>query len=196
MLYSIIQRLGRFIFYFLGLKSEGLHNLPRSGSVIIASNHVSNWDPVVVGLVLDRPVHFMGKAELFENKILAKLCTELNAFPVKRGTADRNAIRKALKVLEEGNVLGIFPEGARNTTGDMKAQSGVAMIALKSGAPIIPVACLGTKGMLPCGWSKPLLVRVGEAIYLDEFRGKKVSSMHMEQLSEDIMNKINSLLYK
>lgn len=196
MLYSVIRGLGRFIFFFLGLKSEGLHNLPPSGPVIIAANHVSNWDPVVVALALNRPVHFMGKSELFKYKILNKLFTKLNAFPVKTKTSDRKAIQKALQVLEEGNVLGIFPEGARNKTGNIKALPGVAMIALKSGAPIIPAACLGTNSKLPWGWFSPLVVRVGEAVYLDEFLDKKVSSVHMKQLSEDIMNKINSLLYK
>jgi 1-acyl-sn-glycerol-3-phosphate acyltransferase len=197
MLYAIVRILLRFIFFFLGLKSEGNDKLPMSGPVIIAANHVSNWDPVVVALVFNRPIHFMGKAQLFKYWISDKLLTKLNAFPVKKGTPDRNAIRRALKLLEEGQVLGIFPEGARNKTGEeMKAQSGVAMIALKSGSPIVPVACIGTKGNLPWGWFSPLLVRVGDAIYLDEYQGQKVNSATMEQLSSDIMNKINQLLYK
>ncbi len=197
MLYAAVRTLLRFIFFFLGLKSEGHDKLPMSGPVIIAANHVSNWDPIVVALVLDRPIHFMGKAQLFKYAISDKLLTRLNAFPVKKGVPDRNAIRRALKVLEEGQVLGIFPEGARNKTGeDMKAQSGVAMIALKSGSPIVPVACIGTKCNLPFGWFSPLLVRVGDAIYLDEYQGQKVNSATMEQLSSDIMDKINQLLLK
>lgn len=196
MVYTIVRALLRFIFSLLGLKSEGSGNVPRSGAAIIASNHVSNWDPVVVALVLDRPIHFMGKAALFKYAIANKLFTSLNAFPVRRGIADRKAIRHALQVLEDGKVLGIFPEGARNNSGDMKAQSGVVMIALKSGAPIIPVACIGTRHMLPWGWFKPLLVRIGEPIYLDEYQGQRVGSKGMEQISADIMIKINGLLHK
>jgi len=196
MLYSTARAVLRFIFHLMGLKAEGLENLPLSGAVIIASNHVSNWDPVVVAVALSRPIHYMAKASLFKYKIADRLFTSVNAFPVRRGIPDRKAIRRALQVLEDGNVLGIFPEGARNTTGDMKAQAGVAMIALKSGAPIVPVACLGTGHILPCGWFAPLVVRVGEPIYLDEYQGQRVGSAGMEKISGDIMIKINCLLSK
>jgi len=197
MFYIIIRGFLRFIFFFLGLKSEGVNNLPPSGPVIIAANHVSNWDPVVVALVLNRPIYFMGKSQLFKYKILDILFTNLHSFPVKKGIPDRKAIRQALKVLEDGQVLGIFPEGARNKTGEeMKAQSGVALIALKSGAPIVPVACLGTRCILPWGWRKPLLVRVGDPFRLDENGEQKANSANMEKLSNDIMNNINQLLNK
>ncbi len=197
MLYSVIRGLLRFIFYFLGLKSEGLENFPQSGPVIIAANHVSNWDPIVVAVALNRPVFFMGKASLFKYKLIDKFLSSLNAFPVRRDIPDRKAIRRALEILEEGNVLGIFPEGVRNKTGqDLKVQSGVAMIALKAGVPILPVACLGTRCKIPWGWSRPLMVRVGELISLDEFKDQKMRSSAQAELSTDIMHKINSLLTK
>jgi 1-acyl-sn-glycerol-3-phosphate acyltransferase len=197
MFYAIAKKLLGVIFFLLGLKSEGKDKMPMSGPVIIAANHVSNWDPLVVALALNRPIYFMGKAQLFKYGILDKLFTQLNAFPVKKGVPDRNAIRRALKILEDGQVLGIFPEGGRNKTGEeMKAQSGVAMIALKSGSPIVPVACIGTKCILPFGWFSPLLVRVGDVIYLDEYQGQKMNSATLEQLSSDIMDKINQLLLK
>jgi 1-acyl-sn-glycerol-3-phosphate acyltransferase len=196
MLYAFIRGLGRLIFYFLGLKVEGLSNLPSTGAVIIAANHVSNWDPVVIALALDRPIHFMGKSELFKCEILGKFITKLNAFPVRKDVPDRQAIKKALQVLAEGQVLGIFPEGGRNFTGDMKAQPGVVLLALKSGAPIVPVGCMGTNHRLPLGWFHPLLVRVGEPFYLRKIEDQKSKSAVMEQLSTDIMNKINSLLNK
>ncbi len=197
MVYSTVRMILRFIFFFLGLKSEGTDKVPLTGPVIIAANHVSNWDPIVVALVLKRPIHFMGKEQLFKYKISDTLISSLNAFPVKKGTPDRKAIRHALKVLEEDKVLGIFPEGMRNKTGEeLKAQSGVAMIALKSGAPVIPVACIGTKCNLPWGWFRPLLVKVGDPIYMDQYEGQKMHSANLQQLSDDIMNKINQLLYK
>lgn len=196
MFYSIVRGFLRFIFYFLGLKAEGLENLPQSGPCIIAANHVSNWDPVVVALVLKRPVYFMGKTALFKYRIMAAIFTGLHAFPVKRGVPDRKAIHRALHVLEEGKVLGIFPEGARNITGDMKPLPGVAMIALKSGVPVVPVACLGTRHTLPCGWFNPLLVRVGQPICINEIPEQGARSARMEQFSEEIMNKINILLHK
>jgi len=197
MIYYCARGICRLLFVFLGLKKEGIDKIPRKGAVIVASNHMSNWDPIMVGISLPRPVYFMAKVELFNNKILGKLLTALHAFPVKRGAADRKAIRQALQVLEDGKVLGIFPEGARKKVlPDAQAQSGVALLALKSGAPVIPVACIGTDKDFPLGWFHPLLVKVGEPVDLDKYRGQKISSAVLEEVSEAIMQEINSLLDK
>ncbi|MEQ8201810.1 MAG: lysophospholipid acyltransferase family protein [Syntrophomonadaceae bacterium] len=196
MFYSVMRFIGRIIFFFLGLKIEGMDNIPVSGPVIIAPNHVSNWDPIVVGVALKRPVYFMGKASLFKIPLLGFIFRKMNAFPVHKEYADRQAIRRSLQILGEGKVLGIFPQGARNKSGEARAQSGMVMIALKSGAPIVPVACLGTGHNLPCGWCRPLIVRAGAPICLDQYRGQRIGSAGMEKISEDIMNKINGLLVK
>ena len=193
MLYSVLRNVGRLLFGLLGLRSEGLDKLPINGPIIVACNHVSNWDPIAVGVVLNRPVYFMAKNQLFRFKLASWFLIRLHAFPIK---PERHAIRQALKVLREGNVLGIFPQGARDKSGRLKAQAGVAMIALKSGAPVVPIACIGTGRNIPWGWSSPLLIRVGDPIDLNEYKGKKVSSVVMEQISEGIMNKINGLLDK
>ncbi len=110
MFYALIRGFLKIFLLILGLKVEGLHNLPKKGPVIVAANHVSNWDPILVGVALSRPVHFMAKAELFQNVLLRAICRGLNAFPVQRGAADRNAIRQALEMLEAGEILGIFPK--------------------------------------------------------------------------------------
>ncbi|MDD2586258.1 MAG: lysophospholipid acyltransferase family protein [Syntrophomonadaceae bacterium] len=195
MFYSVIRDIAKLIFIFLGFKSEGIHNLPEKGPVIIAANHVSNWDPVLVAISVKRPICFMAKAELFSNKGFAKVLKTAHAFPVKRGQADRKALKYALEILEQGKVLGIFPEGARKkVVPDAKVQSGVALIALKSGAPVIPIACKGTDRGFPLGWTKPLVVRVGEPINLEKYEGQKLSSSTLEQVSKEIMNEINTLL--
>lgn len=197
MFYSFARALARFFLLLLGYKTEGVENMPPQGPVIIAANHVSNWDPVVVGISFKRPVHFIAKVELFNNVLLGKLLTKLNAFPVKRGTPDRKAIRQALDILQNGEVLGIFPEGERKKEGkETNAHSGIAMLALKSGAPVLPVACIGTRRNLPVGWVKPLVVRVGEPILLSEYEGQKVTSANLEKVSIQIMNEINTLLSK
>lgn len=196
MLYSCLCGLGRGIFFVLGLKYKGIQNIPDKGPLIVVANHVSIWDPLVVAFVLNRPVHFMAKAELFNNRFLGKLLKELNAFPVKRGSADRTAIKQALYILEKGDVLGIFPEGTRNRNGEKveKSQMGAAMIALKTGAPVLPVACVGTNCTVPFGWFTPLEVRVGEPLYLEEFKGAKVNSSLMAQVSDIVTDEINALL--
>ena len=195
MFYKVIRLLFKLLFLPMGLSSSGSKNLPREGAVIVASNHVSNWDPIIVGVIFKRPIHFMGKVELFNNPLLGKLLTKLYAFPVRRGAADRKAIREALELLAEGKVLGIFPEGARNKTGDdMKAQLGVAMLALKAGVPVIPVACVGTDRKPLLGWFRPLELRVGEPLYPPGGKRLRLSSAEMDEFSQEIMNKINELL--
>lgn len=194
MFYSVMRSVVRIIFLLLGLKVEGMDNIPASGPVIIASNHVSNWDPIVVGVALKRPVYFMAKVSLFKNPVMNFFMKRLNAFPVQTDYADRQAIRRALQILGEGNVLGIFPEGMRNKSGEAKARPGVVMLALKSGAPIIPIGCSGTGHSLPCGWFRPFLAKAGTPIHLDQYRGRRIGSIGMEKISEDIMNKIVELL--
>lgn len=197
MLYTFIKGLCKIFLIFLGLKFEGLHNLPKNGPVIVASNHVSNWDPILVGVALQRKIHFMAKEELYINPVFARLITALNAFPVRRGTADRIAIRKALEILKDGGVLGIFPEGARRKVKpDASVQAGVAMLALKSGAPVLPVACIGTERAFPLGWFQPLVVKVGQPLYLEVYRSEKMSSAVLDMASQEIMYEINNLLYK
>ncbi|HHW60777.1 MAG TPA: 1-acyl-sn-glycerol-3-phosphate acyltransferase [Syntrophomonadaceae bacterium] len=192
MLYRILHFIVKIFMYILGIKVEGSHNLPSEGPVIVAANHVSNWDPIVVAISLRRPVHFMAKSELFDKPFLGSLLKVLYAFPVKRGSADRTAIRHALALLEQGEVVGIFPEGERNKAGvDLEAQSGVAMLALKSGTPVVPVACIGTNRTIPFGWFSPFIVRIGEPIYVEKKR--RVNSAMMKELSAGIMTKIKEL---
>ncbi|HZK44318.1 MAG TPA: lysophospholipid acyltransferase family protein [Syntrophomonadaceae bacterium] len=196
MLYRILWWLVRPILFLLGLRSEGAtNNIPAKGPLIVVANHVSAWDPIMVAAVFKRQIHFMAKAELFNYKILGKLIKSLNAFPVKRGAADRKAIRESISILEQGLILGMFPEGSRNKTNkEVKAQLGVAMIALKTGAPVIPVACIGTDSAFPIGWFRPLKVKVGQPIKLEEFKDKRVNSAIMAEVSDIIDKEINALL--
>lgn len=196
MFYQILRGLARIIFTILGLKSSGLHNLPMKGPVIIAANHVSMWDPIVIAVVTPRRINFMAKAEFFERAWLAWFFGKLNAFPVHRKAGDRNALRYSMALLEKQEVLGIFPEGLRNRTGVLKAQTGTAMIAVKTGAPIVPVACVGTDWFIPFGWFHPLEVRVGEPIATTQYAGQKVKSPVLDSISDQLMNEIETLLCK
>jgi 1-acyl-sn-glycerol-3-phosphate acyltransferase len=197
MLYNTVRAILRFIFLLMGLKVEGGEHLLTSGAVIVAPNHLSFWDPFLVALAIDRPINFMAKAEFFNSKILGKLLSWVYAFPVKRGSGDRHAIRHAIQLLEEGKVLGIFPEGTRHKSGLVThTQAGAAMIALRSGAPVLPVACIGTERPFPCGWLWPLVIRVGEPISMLDYQGQKINSDTMESLSNEIIDKINALLCK
>lgn len=148
-----------------GFQVEGLHNVPRQGPAIIVANHVSMWDPIILGTVLPRHVAFMSKKELFDRPLSALVMKGLGAFRVKRGQSDRDAIRRALEVLQAGRLVGIFVEGTRNRSGDgfLQPQPGAAMLALKSGAPIIPVALVNTTRILK-KLRVPVIVRIGSAL--------------------------------
>jgi len=196
MFYKSLRILARIIFAILSLKSSGLHNLPMKGPVIIAANHVSMWDPVVIGAVTPRTIHFMAKAEFFQRTWLAWFFYKLNAFPVNRKAGDRSTLRYSMALLEQQKVLGIFPEGFRNRSGDLKAQTGTAMIAVKTGAPIVPVACVGTDRFIPFGWLHPFEVRMGEPISMTKYTGQKVTSALLDEVSKEVMDEIQTLLRK
>ena len=108
MLYPLGKFLVSVLFKILfKIKVIGKENIPKNGPVIICSNHISNYDPPTVGMTAPRTIHFMAKEELFEKKGLGFILRNVNAFPVKRGMRDRNALRKGLKLLDEGKVLGL-----------------------------------------------------------------------------------------
>ena len=119
---------------------DGLENLPAEGPYILCCNHISNRDPFYLAVrCRPRYLHFMAKAELFKWKPLARFCTTLGGFPVDRGHSDLNAVRTSLNLLKEGHVLALFPQGTRSKDNSRTPMlSGVSMIALRSGATVIP----------------------------------------------------------
>ncbi|MBU4240530.1 MAG: 1-acyl-sn-glycerol-3-phosphate acyltransferase [Actinobacteria bacterium] len=130
------------------LEVEGRENVPGRGPVILASNHSSLLDPPVVGVGCPRRVHFMAKEELFSSRPLGALLGSLGGFPVARGTADRGALRTARRLLDGGEVLGIFPEGKRGRGSLGEGEAGTAWLSVVTGSPVVPVAVIGTAGVL------------------------------------------------
>lgn len=166
----------------------GKENLPASGGMVLVANHVSYWDPVVVGCTFDRQVHFMAKSELFEFPVLGPAIRALGAFPVRREKSDRNAIRTAVKLLEEGKIVGVFPEGTRSHTGELlKPHLGAAMLAYKAGVPMLPVAVSGTRGVF-----RKVKVRVGRPLFNRE--NARVTRDGLEKASDLVMAQIAELL--
>lgn len=164
----------------------GRENIPDQGPVIICSNHISNLDPPIVGGAFSRPIHFLAKEELFEKKWLRILFTSLKAFPIKRGMNDRNALRKGLGILKDGEMLGLFPEGTRSKTGEIgDGMSGVGFFALRSKATVIPCAIIG-----PYRKGKRLKIVFGEAVDMDKLREEKAS---VEVTTDSIMNEIRKI---
>lgn len=131
------------------LDVTGLEHVPPTGGFVLASNHLSNWDVFAMQLTLPRTIFFMGKAELFRFGPLGALLRDFGAFPVYRGQSDDWALHHARRVLDAGQVLGMFPEGHRSKgRGLGPAKTGSARLALEAHCPILPMAVTGTDRLL------------------------------------------------
>lgn len=150
-----------------------LDELPREGPLIIAANHASNLDVPIIGAWLiprlGRRIHWLGKKELFDWPIIGWVAANGGVHPVDRGAADIEAFRLAQRILDQGHVLFVFPEGTRSRDGRLQeARDGIALLALRTGAPVVPVAISGSNGVWPKGQKLPhpggrVTVRVGRA---------------------------------
>jgi 1-acyl-sn-glycerol-3-phosphate acyltransferase len=147
----------------------GAENVPKDGPLVVVSNHASDFDPPIVSCSLRRPVAFMAKEELFKIPVLKQGIELYGAYPVKRGSADRSAIRAAINCLTEGWAVGLFLQGTRTPDARItEPKLGAALIAAKAKVPLLPVSLWGTQGIFvkgsPVPHSVPVTVRIGEAI--------------------------------
>lgn len=154
--------------YFRG-RSHGLDNIPRQGPLIVVANHASDFDPPLLSCCMRRPVSYMAKEELFRVPGLGQAIRWYGAYPVKRGSPDRSAIRAALTQLDQGWAIGIFLSGTRTPDGRIpSAKLGAAMVAAKAQVPLLPVSLWGTHRIMPKGnilpRPVPITVRVGHVI--------------------------------
>ena len=149
---------------------EGLENVPAEGGALLCANHCSNRDPFYLAIrIRDRYLHFMAKVELFKFKPVAMFVSGLMAFPVDRGHNDLNAVRTALKLLADGHILGVFPQGTRSLDNSrLPMLNGVSMIALRAQKPVIPVYIDG-----PYRPFRRMKVRFGKPVDLSDF-GRKM----------------------
>lgn len=140
-----------FVLFKILFRTEfiGKEKIPLKGRLIVCCNHISYLDPVIIDIYFPRPVFFMAKVEIFKLKFLANFFTYFNTFPVNRNVFDRQAVRSALEVLEDGCVFGMFPEGTRSPDGViLEGQKGIGMIAARSRSDILPVAISGTNKII------------------------------------------------
>lgn len=203
MLLSFLKTIGRPLFRVLfSAEYHGLENVPENGAVIIAGNHPSYLDPALVMLPLKRPVKFMAWDALFKIPLFGRLIRALGAFPVdiRKGKGEA-AYRQAVRVLERGHVLGIFPEGGRSEWGVMgELRNGVARLALETGAPIVPVTIGGAYRAWP-KWKllpKParIIVRYHQPIHLsdEDLRTRGEDREYHQEIMQFVANKINRSL--
>jgi 1-acyl-sn-glycerol-3-phosphate acyltransferase len=201
--YGILRAfLTPFLMILFRPKVRGLRNVPGTGPVIIASNHLSFSDSIFMPLVVPRKVTFLAKSEYFTSpgpKGLLKKLTfiALGQVPVDRSGGRRSeaALIAGLKVLAEGKCLGIYPEGTRSPDGRLyKGRTGIARLAIESGAPIIPVAMFNTEKIQPTGTVVPKVMRVamifGEPMY---FEGDSTDLLYLRDVTDKIMSTIQEL---
>jgi 1-acyl-sn-glycerol-3-phosphate acyltransferase len=150
-IYWLMRSLFRLLFRYYGSwEVRGHEHVPKTGPVLIAPNHLSFLDPPLMGCALERPGWFMAKAELFRVPGFRWLITKMHAYPVKRGVADRAAMKRTLDYLRNGEVVCVFPEGKRSIDGTLgQIEIGIGLLAVKTGAVIVPAAIRGTDKMLP-----------------------------------------------
>lgn len=194
MLYFIFKNLFKIMFKVLNrLEIIGVENIPTNGPALLVANHVSNWDPPVLGAAANRQVCFLAKEELFRIPVLNFLLPAWGAVPIKRGRGDREAISKSMEILSEGKVLGIFIEGTRNRENPDKLgklHPGPAMFALKNNAPVVPTLLLNTRSI---GKSfKKVKVIFGKPIVLANDSSLEKKELYAKA-TQQIANAIDSL---
>lgn len=198
MLKAILTPILRFLFK---VRVEGLEHVPAEGPIIMASNHVSFCDSVFLPLVLKRRITFVAKAEYFDDRKTAWIFRALGQIPIKRegGSASQRALDSAREVLEAGGVFGIYPEGTRSPDGRLyKGHTGVARLALQTGAPIMAVAMVGTAEAQPIGQVKPnffmpITVRFSKPMRFDRYADRKDDPTVLRSITDEVMFELREL---
>ena len=171
------------------LSAEGAEHIPEGGAVL-CSNHASAWDPVLLALKIPRtvPLRFMAKAELFRNPLLGWLLRKLGAFPIHRGANDLGAMKTAMKCLQEGQKLIVFPEGTRvEEEGGASAKGGAVMLATRARVPMVPIYCGGKKRLF-----RRDTVVFGEP-YSPVIAGRRPTPEENREIAEELMERIYAL---
>jgi len=182
--------LGSIFRILFRIRVEGDNILKDSDGCIIFSNHICLFDPIVVGCFTRRQIRFMAKEELFRNSFFGNVLIRLGAFPVKRGKVDISAIKNAIRLLKNGEVLGMFPEGTRSRTGELlEAEPGLSMIAVRAKVPVVPVA-ISTDYKL----FRPVTVKIGAPVNLEDYYNKKLTMKEHKGLSNKLMGKVQDML--
>ena len=193
-LYALLFALYSVIFYvFLLSRIRGKRNVPREGGLVLMCNHIHWIDPLTLALCVPRrQVHFMGKVELFQGKVLGSLLRSAHAFPVGRGQFDMMAIREAMAVLRAQCTLGIFPEGTRYPADEIgPLHSGASVLALKSNVPVVPVYV-----HRPHRWYWGVRVQVGMPIAIDDLRAAGADKQSVDVLTARIREALEALRAK
>lgn len=198
LVYPPTRMVVRAFFGLGGIKVFGLENLPKTGRFILASNHISHYDPPLISHVCPRTPHIIAKAELFHNPIFGWYISQLGAFPVNRGKADRQAIRRAMEILESEAPLIIFPEGGRAPDENLQpAEIGFSMIAHATKSPVVPLYLKGTQNALSAVRSGFRFIKTevhfGAPLRFEEEYARRGDRATLEAIGARVMQEIAAL---
>ena len=198
MLYYTVRLILRFLFLLFTRRwVKGKENIPNHGPIIFVSNHIELVDSPLLWISLNRRAYFMAKEEMFDSKIIAYFMTRFGAFPVRKGRPDRKALTRATQVLTNGQVLIIYPEGMRSHSRKIKlAFHGAALIASRSGVPIIPIGIYGTEKIRGIAWlwRRPeITVNIGQAFTLPK-TDDRLTKVELAKLTDVIIRHIVEML--
>ncbi|HHV60361.1 MAG TPA: 1-acyl-sn-glycerol-3-phosphate acyltransferase [Clostridiaceae bacterium] len=185
----LVKSLCKIIFGLL-LRVELVNKeyVPEKGSALVCSNHPGTWDMFLIGYKLKRLTRYMAKEELFKNPILKFVLTRVGAFPVKRGKADVESMKTAINLLKEGHIVAVFPEGTRTRDKRISAGGGAALMAIRSGAPVVPVRIKGEYKLFG-----KIKVIFGEPFYIEGDKDAIYPSSYLKQKSNEIMDRVFAL---
>lgn len=169
-------------------RAFGAENVPLTGPLIVACNHISYLDPVALGVGAPRMLTYLAKKELFAIPLLGPIIRGCGAYPLDRDSGGATAIRAALRVLKDGRCIGIFPEGTRNLDGRAAQKGGAALLASLSGAAVVPAAVVGTKDA-----KRFAQIRVAYGAPLTIVRNRKADGDDLEKWTTEIMRRIRVL---
>jgi 1-acyl-sn-glycerol-3-phosphate acyltransferase len=180
---------------FCKLKIEGVENVPLTGGVIVASNHIGGADPFFVGTCLKREFYFLAKKELFKNFFLRTLISNVNSIPVNRSILDQKALQTAETILRQGHGLIMFPEGTRSLSGELrKGKPGVGLLARRTIVPIVPTYIENSRGFMTLIFkNKGLIVRFGEPLSADWMASFPDTKEGYRAITEELMTRIRQL---
>jgi len=175
---------------FCGFQATGIDNIPKVGGFIVASNHHSNLDPIILGVGSPRIINFMAKEDLFRNRFFGWLLSQVGAFPIKRNSGDVGAIKEAIKRLRIGFGLVIFPQGTRKQRREIDVQPGIGLLASRGKVTVVPAFITGSGAALPVGakWVRPTKISVVYGSPLN-FGEEKT----YPEIAHEVMLKINEL---
>ena len=168
---------------------KGRKNVPKNCGLIFCSNHISNFDPVMICSSINRKIHYFAKKELFCTKFKNFWMHQLCAFPVDREGTDINALKFSINLLKNGGALGIFAQGTRVKEGEsVEAKNGVSLFALKSGVDVIPIGITANyeKG-------SKVIINIGKPISFEKYKGQKPKTELLNKMTEEIMIEIEKL---